>query len=262
MRFRSGVSAASLALVCYLALTGCSSSTAPESSLSQQDADLIAAQLAASLASSNGGAMVEIDAAREHAVAASAGRFGTASSETTFASGNVSYSLTIRFYDAGGSELPGWDTTAVRMVVQARATGDFSSPECTTSVAHSALHDVTGIELLSDRLTFNGTAGDTLEADFTDLEPSAIEWLDWRSATDWESVVALKDPGVNPYPLSGRLRWRAVADALFQNNGQQVQTHHEVTAWVTFNGTRFPEIVVDGRYSYRVDLVTGSVQRV
>lgn len=262
---RLRASAAWLGLAGLLALSGCSDNpTSPESTLTQQDADLIAAQLATSLSSSDGGAMVEIDAARDRAVSPAAGGFPTtASAETTFWSGDVNYTLTVTFYDAGGTELPGWDPTAVRMAVSARATGTFTSPQCTTSVAHSALHDVTGIEQTSDRLTFTGDAQDTLEADFTDLEPSSIETLDWRSATDWEDVVALKNTSANPYPLSGRLVWTAVADALFQPRlGQQVLAHHEVTAWVTFNGTRYPEIVVDGTYHYRADLETGTAQRV
>lgn len=263
MRPQLRAPAAALAMAAVLVLSGCSDNpTSPENSLTTQDADVIAAQLAASLSSGNGGAMVEIDAARESAVSATSGGFPTAAAETTFASGSVTYTLSITFFDADGVELPGYDTTAVRMVVAARATGSFSSPHYTATVGHSALHDVTGIEPSTDRLTFNGEADDTLNADFTDQEPSGARSFDWTSATDWEDVVALKDDAVNPYPLSGRLVWSAVVDVVVLRDGKQIAAHHEVTAWVTFNGTRYPEIVINGTHHYVADLETGAMQRV
>ena len=258
------VPAACLVIAGVFLWSGCSDNpTTPQNQFTAQDADLMAAQLGASLASSNGGAMVEIDVAREQAVSAAAsGGFPTASAETTFTRGNMDYTLSVSFFDATGAELPGWDTTAVRMTLQARAHGTVSSSQYTVDVGHASLHDITGIEMSSDQLTFNGEADDTLNADFVDPETAGAASFDWLSTTDWENVVALKDDTVNPYPLSGRLVWTAVANLVAMQNGQLATGHYEVTAWVTFNGTRYPEIVIEGSHHYVVDLETGAVQRV
>ena len=256
-------SSAGLLVLATLIVGGCGQSpTTPSSALTQEQADDVAQQLAASLSTSHGGAMTEMDAARTHAVSASSGAFGTSAAESTFSTGGVSYWLSVAFYDAGGSELPGWDTTAVRMVVASRATGSVTGPEYTAAVAHAALLEVLGIEAASDRLTFSGLARDTLDAEFHPADSSGTRTLDAKCAAAWEDVVALKDKDINPWPLSGRLLWQAVVDATFPHQGQQVSAHHEVTAWVEFNGTRYPTIVVDGMYSYRTDLQNGAVQRV
>lgn len=250
-------------LVLAAALAGCDRTpTTPGNTLSQQQADDVAQQLAASLSNSNGGAMTEMDAARTHAVSASSGAFSTSAAETSFSSGGVTYFLSVTFFDAAGNELPGWDSTAVRMVVVTRATGSFSQPEYSTQVAHAALLEALGIEAASDRLTFTGLARDTLHSEFTPADSSGTRTLDAKAAAAWEDVVALKDKNVNPWPLSGRLVWHGEVDAQFPHEGQQISAHHEVTAWVEFNGTRYPTIVVDGKYSYRTDLETGAVERV
>lgn len=263
MRHRLHAPAAALAMAAVLVLSGCSDNpTEPQNDLTAQDADMMAGQLAASLASGNGGAMVEIEVARERAVSgAASGGFPAAAAETTFTSGSLTYSLAITFFDAGGVELPWYDSTAVRMVLESRASGSFSSPEYSAVLGHSALHDVTGIEPASDRLTFHGESRDTVDADFTD-ESSGVLSFDWLSAGDWEAVVALKDAAANPYLLSGRLLWSAVVDIVGIRDGKQATAHYEVSAIVTFNGTRYPEIVIDGTHHYVADLETGAVQRV
>jgi hypothetical protein len=74
-----------------------------------------------------------------------------------------------------------------------------------------------------------------------------------------EDLRQLKDSSVNPYPLSGVLRWQVKADATAQEPEGNKEAHYRAKVTVTFNGTRYPTIEVEEEWKYRMDLETGEI---
>jgi hypothetical protein len=103
----------------------------------------IAVRVAQTTAAGNGGTLTELYAMVGAVPAGTPaggvelrGAFATAAaSETTFTVGNVTYTLTLVFYDAGGGELSQYGPAAVRMRVTARARSFYR-------LAHLAVADV------------------------------------------------------------------------------------------------------------------------
>ena len=230
------------------------------SALSQQQANDLASQLGSNLKTDSGVAMLEMNAAASSATSAAAGVFGTsaAQGDTSFTAGGVSFFFSIAFFNAAGDELPGYDPTAVRIRITTIASGSVSEPGVSATVGHAAVLDITGIEPENEALTFNGTADDTLNASFTSpSEGDALTDFSWTSAVSYVDVVKLKDDSINPYPLSGVLNFAIHAIAAGVSQGNPVTIEYNATAKVTFNGTAFPTVVIDGTYTYQLNLDTG-----
>ena len=75
------------------------------------------------------------------------------------------------------------------------------------------------------------------------------------------NVRTLKPVTSSSYPLSGTMIWTVSADRLRSNSRVDVEAHLTGIVVVTFNGTRYPDVTVNGTYHYRFDLKTGAVQR-
>ncbi len=247
-------------------LAGCSddsSPTGPAAALTQDDADGVAQQVAATLAADNGGTMALLAGslpagAKSGGGAAVAG----ADAETTFTLGGLTYTLTRTFYDAGGDEMAAFDPLlTARMVTAARAAGSIATDRFSATLGHASLLDVTGVSARRDTLRFNGAAHDTCLSSFTSLDGIRTRHFFLASSGVLEDVLLAKPVGAGSWPLSGTATWSVVADRLRSNDRLDVAAHLEATVVVTFNGTREARIEVDGHWTYRADLKTGALIR-
>jgi hypothetical protein len=103
----------------------------------------------------------------------------------------------------------------------------------------------------------NGAAHDTADCVFAAVDTLPAREYHVLADGTLTDMRTLKDTSVNPYPLSGTLRWQVQADA---TEGAQ-HAHYRATVLVTFNGTRYPTIQVDEHYDYTFDLETGEITR-
>jgi hypothetical protein len=251
-----------LASVLSLVAAGCGSDDGVSpTALTQSAADDIALQIGQSMAAGNGGTMAEINVAAGSVPSAPAGSF-EAAAETSFTIGAITYTFTRAFYDQGGAELPGYGPTAVRLAATSRATGVIEHTLFEATVGHAGVLDVTGIQPEADTLELNGGSHDTLQTQFQSMDGARTRYFYWRGDLDYEDVHLLKDRSVNPWPLDGTAVWMVSADRLRSNQVTDVEAHLEVTVIVTFNGTADPEILVNGRFRYRINLQSGAATRV
>jgi hypothetical protein len=183
--------------------------------------------------------------------------------DTTIVWNGITYEASRTFYDASDNALPGWDPLAVRLRWTSRAYGTYRGPRDTASVGHDAVLDVRGIQAGVDTLTFDGQCRDTLQNTFRSLDGTRMRYFLWVSSTAVNAVKTLKSTlGTGAPPLSGTAVYVVSADRLRSNNVTDVEAHFDATVVVTFNGTVLPEIVVNGTYHYRWNLLTGTVTRV
>jgi hypothetical protein len=182
--------------------------------------------------------------------------------DTTVVANGITYEASRTFYDAAGAPLPDYGPLAVRLRWASRAFGTFVSPRDTASVGHDAVLDVRGIQAGEDTLTFDGTCLDTLQNRFRSLDGSRVRYFYWTSSTTVSAVDRLRTAGpIDGWPLSGTVSYVVSADRLRSNDRVDVEAHVDATVVVTFNGTSQPEIVVNGTYRYRWNMLTGVVTR-
>ena len=256
-----------VALATVVAGCGDDSPTAP--GVTQTAADDIAVQVAQTMAAGNGGTVTELFAMAAAVPAATAGgsllrgAFGTAAAaaETTFTAGNVTYSFAWAFYDAEGAELPEYGPAAVRMRVTSRAAGGIVTPRFEATLGHAGLTDVTGVAPAADTLEFDGAADDTVQTRFTSLDGLRDRYCFWLAHLAHADVRLLKDREVNPWPLSGTATWAVHAERLRSNDRADVEAAYDALVVVTFNGTQYPEVTVDGAFRYRMNLNSGEIVR-
>lgn len=263
MRRRSTARAA--AILFLLALNaGCGNKVVvPIGGFDQQAADEIAIQAATSLTVVGGDVELAMTTAP---LAPQAGareaRPARALWDTTIVAGGITYEASRTFYDGAGGELAGYGPLAVRMRWISRAYGTYEGPRDTASVGHDALLDFTGIEVAQDTVTIDGVGRDTLENRFRSLDGLRVRYFYWESSTTVGAVRQLKNPAPgSEWPLSGTVTYVVSADRLRSNSRADVEAHLDATVVVTFNGTSQPEILVNGAWRYRWNMVTGAITR-
>jgi hypothetical protein len=255
--------AAALLLLLPL-IAGCGNRvTAPAGGVDQMAADEIAIQAATSLTLAGGDIQLAVSSS---AFAPQAGaRQATPARalwDTTIVWNGVTYEATRSFFDALDNELPGWDPAAVRLRWTSRAYGTYQGPRDTASVGHDALLDIRGIESGEDTLTFDGICRDTLENRFRSLDGTRTRYFYWVSTSTARKVDRLKNAGpVDGWPLGGTMTFEVSADRLRSNDRADVEAHFDATVVVTFNGTSTPDVVVNGTWHYRWNMLTGAVTR-
>lgn len=236
------------------------SSPAP-SPLTQAAADDIAQQLATGLVRDFGGGSGAIATSLRPSLrpgTLAATRAGTDSS-----SGSLSFRITVTYFDGQGQKQDAYDPeTSVRMIVDRTVTGDLRTPQLQANVASHAVLDILGIGAAQDRLTLNGTGDDTLDSRFTARYVNAQRHLTMEANADIADVVQLKPTDQHPWPQSGVITYDVAADRFDISDAGTVEAHYEAHAKITFNGTEFPEIEFSEGWRYRVNLVTGQIDRI
>ena len=247
-----------------LLATGCGNKvSAPGSTFTQQTADDIAVQAAASLTVVGGNVQLAMgstpSAPPAGAREASPMR---AAWDTTVTWNGLTYEASRTFYDALGNELAGYGPLAVRMRWTSRAYGTYQGVRDTASVGHAATLDFRGIEIAQDTVTINGVCRDTLQNTFRSLDGAFVRYFLWMGSSAVDDVRILKSTSSSGgWPISGSVSYAVSVDRLRSNTLGDVEVHYEVVVVVTFNGTNEPELVVNGTYRYRWNMETGQVTR-
>lgn len=267
-RFRAPLAAVACAGALFLA--GCSGDNPVNpNAFTQADADDIAAQAGQAAAAGVLTNMNAADGASGGVSGSPAARFPSragagafAQAETTFTSGNVTYTLGVTFYDADGNELSGYGPLAHRMLVTTRATGSVTSQQFNATLGHAGTLDVTGLEAALDTLVFDGACNDSVDASFQSLDGLRTRYFKWRSGSVLTDAALLKNRQANPYPLSGTLTYIVHAERYGSNQFAAVEKTWDATVTIVFDGTSTPELTVNGVFHYRLNLVSGIVVRV
>jgi len=254
-----------VACVAALALvaSGCGTTTPTSPNLTHDSADDIAMQTATTLGIVNLDVLGGAGGAGALLVSRPGASRSAAEWDTSFAVGGLSFEASRQFYNADGGLMPGYGPDAVRMVWTSRVYGTAELPRDTLTIGHSASTEFGGIQPLADTLRINGAALDTLMNRFRSYDGTRTRYFYWNSALDVADVLLLKSTlDASPWPLSGTMTLVVEADRLRSNDRADVEAHLSATVVVTFNGTSQPDIVVDGTWHYRWNMVTGAVTRV
>ena len=252
----------------WLALaSGCGKSNpaAPvDNSVSQQNADDAAQQVALTMAQGNGGSPAAGAPGASSAAPAQPGRASlqAAQLDTTFTAGHVTWTLTRTWFDSTGAQVASYSpASTVRMVATARGVGAIEAGSDTASFGSAGTLDVHGIAAWQDTLNTNANRADTLQAAFTPLLRGGRTNVYTVSTANWSDVLQVKPVDANPWPLSGTATWTLHVSRLRSSNRGDVASTYDAVVTVTFNGTRYPDVVVSGGFHYTFDLVTGAIAR-
>ncbi len=173
----------------------------------------------------------------------------------THARGGLTLTRTCTFYDADGAEQSAYDSdltaaVALHVTVQGTVAHDRWSAEVDRT------RDLTGTGLLGleTSRTWNGTGqGSVLRSRHTDQSETRSYDLSYQTTiTDVVVPVPKTDQS---WPLSGTVS--RVVDVTITGGPRDGQTVHR-TASVTFNGTRYVPIVVNGE-TFTLDLLTRTI---
>jgi predicted small lipoprotein YifL len=285
MSLRSSVTRLMAVVAIASSLTGCGKdSPMSPATVSQQDADDSAQQVGFMMAQGGGGSpfvTARTDPAGSAAVAGiprshivvspqegepDAGSTVSSvlgSTDTTFAVGNVTWTLSRTWFDASNNEQTSYDPmTTVRVSIGARGTGMIETPTDTASFGCAGNLDIAGISVLQNTLSTNGARHYTLQCSFTPRFRTGRIHTYEESAGTLANVMQTKPVTSNPWPTSGTATWSLKIDRLATGDRGSVTRHYDVTVIVTFNGTQNADVVVSGGWHYTLDLLTGRVVRV
>lgn len=259
--FRSAVRTSLCSMVMALLVGACSDDTSTNPVPGAREAaDDLAVQAAASAAAATGGAIFELEAASAGIrTLAGKGTVTHAAADTTFTLDGLTFAFSRTFYNLQGDPLPGYAANAVRLVIGSRVSGNIITARYTATLGRAGTLEVRGLHALADTLEFDGSAQDTTQCEFHSLSGTRQRYFYAVGSRTMEDVRLLKDHTVNPWPLSGRILWTLAADRLRSNNRDDVEWHVTGTAILTFNGTATPDLVVNGTFRYRLNLLTGEV---
>lgn len=161
-----------------------------------------------------------------------------------------SRSRTVDFYDADGALQEGYDallTASIHTTLE--VAGEMSRQGFEWSLDRARDMWVTGLEGEETERTWNGTgAEDRSRARI--LEDEVIRTYDLTGSLLVEDVVRGVPRAENPWPLSGTITRTLTIEVTNGPRGDETITR---TVVVTFNGTRYPEMTVNGEV-YQVDL--------
>jgi hypothetical protein len=248
-------------LLLIVALGGCSNDKSPTSpgNLAAQDAaDDLALQTVASVSVTAADLNAAVSTVPSGAASAMRAQW-----DTTFTQGGLTFIATRNFYDIADNQLSGYGPTAYKMTWTSHIFGTVEYPRDTATVQHRATIDVHGIQPAQDTLRFDGGVFDTLTNRFRSYDGTRTRFGLWKSYFVIEDVRLLKSAiaaGLG-YPIAGRATFTVSLDRLRSNNVTDIESHVDAAIVVTFNGTTLADVVVNGAYRYKWNLVNGQVTR-
>jgi len=169
--------------------------------------------------------------------------------------GGFTITREVTFFDAAGQEQPdGFDeatTDAVHMIM----TSSGSVERSFWSASMERTRDMFIRGLLGEAHTLNGSGSGSVFRSGNPLE-GLEKVFDMSTEATWTDVVHLQPREDHPYPESGTVERHILVTVT--ENGDVVGSR-DVEALVTFNGTRYVTMVVDGE-SFEIDLANREVQ--
>lgn len=272
-RFPAATLALVLGFVGALGLAGCSGNDSPVSPnlvTSQTDADDVALQ--AGIAFDNLGTIVDAGVsagapsgpvslrAGGYAPQSTGGGFATLT-DTTFQRGNITFELSRRWFSVSHVEqtVPDGVTDSVVVTSRAFGTDSTSTARYRVTVGHAGQLRAGGLIALRPVATLEGAWADTLDSRFTALSTAVTRTFYARSLGVANGIRVPKSG--SGYPSAGTIVWTIHAQRTRAGNRAEVEKTLDAVVTLTFNGTRYPTVRVNGVWSYVLDLDTGAVVR-
>jgi hypothetical protein len=172
----------------------------------------------------------------------------------------VTFVLRRRYFTSAGVEQTVPDGATDSVVVGSRAFGtdSTSSARYRVTVGHAGQLRVGGLLVTRPIATLEGAWADTLDARFTALRQAVTRTFYARVLTVANGVQVPKSSG-NGYPSAGTIVWTIHAQRTRNGDLGDVEKTLDAVVTLTFHGTRFPVLTVNGTWSYTLDLETGAV---
>ncbi len=154
------------------------------------------------------------------------------------------------FYDGSGAVMDSYDPLLTASITTVTETsGAISRSGLEMTLDRSRTMTVSGLEGEETERTWNGTGVDARTRIRT-LDTGESRSYDFSGTSTTTDVVRSLDRDAHPWPLSGTITREVVVVILNGPNGDETRTR---TVTVTFNGTQFAELVVDGEV-FEIDL--------
>lgn len=158
--------------------------------------------------------------------------------------------VSVTFYDAGASEMGTYDPLeTARVEIEAEFQGEVSRERWSAEVHRRWNGELTGLEGQETERTWNGT-GEAQVARSHHLDDDAEHTYEMESASTIEDVVLGVPRSEHPWPLAGTITRQVHVEV---QGGPAGDRSTERTVVITFDGTRHPEMVVNGE-PYEIDL--------
>ncbi len=259
--------AAAVALVAALAGCGKSPTGITDNLAAQANADDAAQQVGASMAQDNGGMASTYGATpappgdlTAHPIRIAEPAW--AASETTFTSGGITYTFTRQYLNQYHNGMAYFDPLVTWGIAETwRASGGISGTQFSATIGRAGTLNLWNVSTAApDTVSMNGTSDDTLQCSFVSVFNGSQHYFYSQMAGVMTDVMVPK-PITSNYPASGNLTWVISADRLRSSSRGDIASHFDATVVVTFNGTRFPNVTVNGSYRYTIDLKTGLIAR-
>ncbi len=161
-------------------------------------------------------------------------------------------SRTVQFFDAAGVEQAAYDAmTTDSIFMTMEMSQEITRTDWSASVTRTREMSVSGLEGMETTRTVNGTGTEEVHRSRDPVGPGFRE-LTMVGSRTMEDVVHAVPLAENPWPLSGTIT-RVMTVTVTTEQGTRTHTREVV---VTFNGTQFPEMMIDGE-PFEVDLAAG-----
>jgi hypothetical protein len=163
----------------------------------------------------------------------------------------------VRFYDAEGIEQDAYDAlTTARIEIETTIEGEIERDRMSASVSRSRDMTVTGLAGEETERTFNGS-GESEISRTRVTDDAGTRSYEMESEADIDDVVRAVDRQAQPWPLSGTITRHVEIEI---ENGPNGDESRERTTVLTFNGTQYATLTVDGE-EYEVDLAARAAER-
>ncbi len=167
------------------------------------------------------------------------------------------FSRTVSFFDAAGNQQDAYDpltTASIHMLIEMSGAGERDGWVAT--IVRSRDVTVSGLEGEETERTWNGTSStDVTRSQHTD--ENGTRTYDMSGVGTIEDVVRGVPRDENPWPLSGTIT-RSITVVI--TNGPDGDATHERTVVVTFKGTQFATLTVNGQ-EFEFDLAARQSDR-
>lgn len=182
--------------------------------------------------------------------------------DTSFQRGPFTITIDRTFYDADGNPSEEYDSSStVRMTRVLTLVGTRETFRRTASVDHWDSLAVDGIAPGDTIRTRSGEGRRTVSATFQ------ARWRPVDRTFNAEHEWTVNDMQVNvdrvtyPFPLDGSIDVHTTMERVITSPMRTVTVEVEVQFTVSFDGTRYAEVVVVDGPTYWIDLVTGEIYR-
>jgi len=167
------------------------------------------------------------------------------------------FSRTVSFFDAAGVQQDAYNpitTASIRILIE--MSGAVERDGWTATIARSRDLTVSGLEGEETERTWNGTSS-TAVTRSQHTDENGTRSYEMSAAGTIEGVVRGVPRAENPWPLSGTIT-RSITVVI--TNGPNGDVTHELTVVVTFNGTQFATLLVNGE-EFELDLAARESDR-